>query len=52
MTYFTAIALMIFVITPVLVPLVITGAHAIANWRRTPGSLRPVTNPERRVVAA
>ena len=34
MSYFTAIAIMILVLSPVLVPLVITGAHAIGNWRR------------------
>jgi hypothetical protein len=33
MTYFTLVALMMFVLSPVLVPLVITGAHAIGNLR-------------------
>jgi hypothetical protein len=36
MSYFTPIAIMILVLSPVLVPLVITGAHAIRNWRLTP----------------
>jgi hypothetical protein len=51
MTYLTAIALMIFMVSPLLVPLVVTAAHAIANWRRTSEPLRPVINPERRVAA-
>ena len=51
MSYFTAIALMILVMSPVLVPLVITGAHAIVNWRRRPEPFRPVINPERRAAA-
>jgi hypothetical protein len=33
MSYFTPIAIMILVLSPVLVPLVITGAHAIGNLR-------------------
>ena len=36
MSYFTPIAIMILVLSPVLVPLVITGFHAIANWRQQP----------------
>jgi hypothetical protein len=36
MSYFTPIAIMILVLSPVLVPLVITGVHAIRNWRLTP----------------
>ena len=36
MSYFIPIAIMILVLSPVLVPLVITGAHAIRNWRLTP----------------
>jgi hypothetical protein len=31
MTYLTLVALMMFVLAPVLVPLVITGVHAIRN---------------------
>ena len=50
MSYFTPIAIMILVISPVLIPLVITGAHAIGNWRRQPERLRPVINPERRAA--
>jgi hypothetical protein len=33
MTYLTLIALMMFVLSPVLVPLVITGVHTIGNLR-------------------
>jgi hypothetical protein len=50
MSYFTPIAIMILVLSPVLVPLVITGFHAIANWRQQPERLRPVINPERRAA--
>ena len=34
MTYLNVIALTLLVVSPVLVPLVITGVHAIANWRQ------------------
>jgi hypothetical protein len=50
MSYFTPIAIMILVVSPVLIPLVITGVHAISNWRRQPERLRPVINPERRTA--
>jgi hypothetical protein len=33
MTYFTLVALMMLVLSPVLVPLVITGLHTIGNLR-------------------
>jgi hypothetical protein len=33
MTYLTLVALMMLVLSPVLVPLVITGFHTIANFR-------------------
>jgi hypothetical protein len=33
MTYLILVALMMLVLSPVLVPLVITGVHAIANLR-------------------
>jgi hypothetical protein len=36
MSYLAPIAIMILVLSPVLIPLVITGAHAIANWRWKP----------------
>ena len=50
MTYLTLVAFMMFVMSPVLVPLVITGAHTIGDWRQ-PSPFRPVNNPERRAVA-
>ena len=50
MSYFTPIAIMILVVSPVLIPLVITGAHAIGNWRRQLERLRPVINPKRRAA--
>ena len=33
MTYLTLVAFMMFVLSPVLVPLVITGVHTIGNLR-------------------
>jgi hypothetical protein len=51
MTYFAAIALLIFVVSPVLVPLVITGVHAFLNWRRTSEPFQPVIKPERLATA-
>jgi hypothetical protein len=33
MTYLTLVAIMMFVLSPVLIPLVITGVHAIRNLR-------------------
>ena len=36
MSYFTPIAIMILVVSPVLIPLVITGAHAIGNCDGSP----------------
>jgi hypothetical protein len=50
MSYLTPIAIMILVLSPVLVPLVITGAHTIADWRRKSAPLRPVINSERRTA--
>ena len=49
MSYFTPIAIMILGLSPVLVPLVITGAHTIGNWRRRPERLRPA-HPGRRAA--
>jgi hypothetical protein len=42
MTLFAPFAIILLVLSPVLLPLVITGAHAIADWRRktAPTSLR------------
>ncbi len=50
MSFFTPIAIMILVLSPVLVPLVITGFHAILNWRQRPERLQPVINPEPRAT--
>jgi hypothetical protein len=51
MTYLTLVALMLLVVSPVLVPLVVTGVHAIGNWRRKYKPFRPVINPEHPAVA-
>jgi hypothetical protein len=50
MSYFNAIAILILVLSPVLVPLVITGVHAITNWRQQPNRLQPVVNPQNRAA--
>jgi hypothetical protein len=50
MSYLTVVALMLLVISPVLVPLVITGAHAIGRLWQKYKPFRPVINPERRAV--
>ncbi len=34
MDYFTGIAMLILVLSPVLVPLVISGFHAVGAWQR------------------
>jgi hypothetical protein len=48
MSYASALAIFIFVLTPLLLPLTISGVHAIAKWRR---SLRTaVRTPVQRVV--
>ena len=51
MSNFTALAIFIFVLSPVLIPLTITGVHAIAAWRRNLRSALKDTNPKSRAVA-
>jgi hypothetical protein len=36
MSYLPGVSVLLIVIAPVLVPLFITGAHTVANWRRRP----------------
>jgi hypothetical protein len=50
MSYLTPIAIMILVLSPALVPLVITGAHTVGTWRRKPEPFRPIIRPERRAA--
>jgi hypothetical protein len=49
-SYLTLIAFMMFTISPVLVPLIITVVHTIGDWRRKPEPFRPVINAERRAA--
>jgi hypothetical protein len=42
---------MLLVVSPILVPLAVTGAHIIGNWRRKLEQFRPVINPEHHAVA-
>jgi hypothetical protein len=48
--YLTLIAIIILVLSPVLVPLAITGAHTVGDWRRKPEPIRPIINAERRAA--
>jgi len=49
-SYLTLIAITILVLSPVLVPLAITGAHTVGDWRRKPEPIRPIINAERRAA--
>jgi hypothetical protein len=49
-SYLTLIAIIILVLSPVLVPLAITGAHTVGDWRRKPEPIRPIINAERRAA--
>jgi hypothetical protein len=50
MSYLTVVALMLLVVSPVLIPLVITGVHAIRSLRQKRKPFRPVINPKRRAI--
>ena len=50
MTYMTLAAFMLLCLSPVLLPLVVTVAHAIGNWRPKPRAFGPVITPERDAV--
>jgi hypothetical protein len=50
MSYLTVVALMLLVVSPVLIPLVIIGVHAIGSLWQMYKPFRPVINPERRAV--
>jgi hypothetical protein len=47
-SYLTLIAFMLFTISPVLVPLMISAIHNISDLRRKPAPFRQVINSERR----
>lgn len=49
-SYLTLIVFMMFTISPVLVPLIITVVHSIGDLRRKPAPIRPVINPKRRTA--
>jgi hypothetical protein len=49
-SYLTLIAFMMFTVSPVLVPLIITMVHTIGDWRRMPALSRPAINPEHRTA--
>jgi hypothetical protein len=50
MSYATAVAMLILVLSPVLIPLTITSVHAIADWRRNWRSARKITGPKNPAV--
>jgi hypothetical protein len=50
MSYLNVVALMLLVVSPVLIPLVITGVHAIGTISQKYKPFRPVTNSPRRVI--
>ena len=41
MSLFYAVAIIVIVVSPLLVPLTITGVHGLANWRRRYGGSGP-----------
>ena len=43
-TYVASIALLLWIVSPVLIPAIITGVHAIAAWR----GISPSTTPHER----
>jgi hypothetical protein len=50
MSYLTLVALMLLVVSPVLIPLAITGVHAIRSLRDKRKPFRPAINAKRRPV--
>jgi hypothetical protein len=48
MSNVSAVAIFILVLSPVLIPLTITGVHAIATWRRTLRTALTNTGPHLR----
>jgi hypothetical protein len=50
MDYLYAIALLLLVMSPPLVPLAIAGTHAIANWRRHYEMFRSTIRPQGRAL--
>jgi hypothetical protein len=50
MSYVSAFAILVFVLSPLLIPLTITGVHAIAKWRRNLRTARKVTAAQSRAV--
>jgi hypothetical protein len=50
MSNVSAVAVFVLVLSPLLIPLTITGVHAIAKWRRNFRTVRKVTAPQSRAV--
>ena len=52
MSLFYAVAIIVIVVSPLLVPLTITGVHGLANWRRRYAPRRTSIVLRRRAVTA
>jgi hypothetical protein len=52
MSYFSALAIFIFVLSPLLIPLTISGVHAIAKLRRNSRSALENTGPKSRAATS
>jgi hypothetical protein len=51
-TYLTGIALLLLVMSPPLIPLMISGIRAVANWRTGYEWLRSLVEPQGAALAA
>jgi hypothetical protein len=52
MSNVSAVAIFILVLSPLLIPLTITGVHAIAKWRRNLRTALEDTSPKGRAVTS
>jgi hypothetical protein len=52
MSYVSAFATFILVLTPLLLPLTISGVHVVAKWRRSLRTAQMNTGPKSRAVTS
>jgi hypothetical protein len=50
MSYVSAVAILLLVVSPLLIPLSVSGVHAIANWRRNYALLGASIGPNSRAI--
>ncbi|MDT5092400.1 MAG: hypothetical protein QOH60_1763 [Mycobacterium sp.] len=50
MSIISAFAILLFVLSPVLIPLTVSGVHAIAKWRRNSRTARKTSGPPSRAI--